>query len=110
MFNKDLVRGTLKPIILSVLKERGRLYGYEINKLVSELSINQIQLTDGALYPMLHRLEKDGLVSTEIENVGNRTRKYYKLTETGKTESSKKVDELLQFMKTISLILKPQNI
>ncbi|MEM6524874.1 MAG: PadR family transcriptional regulator [Bacteroidota bacterium] len=110
MFNKDLIRGTLKPIILSVLKDRGCLYGYEINKLVSELTTNQIQLTDGALYPMLHRLEKDGLVTTEIKNVGNRTRKYYKLTQTGNTESSKKVDELMEFIKTISLIVKPQKI
>lgn len=108
MFNKDLIRGTLKPIILSVLKEKGQLYGYEINKLVGELTKDQIQLTDGALYPMLHKLEKDGLVSTEIKNVGNRTRKYYRLTQVGQTESSEKISELLQFMKTISLILKPQ--
>ncbi len=109
MINKDLIRGTLKPIILAVLKDRGRLYGYEINKLVSELTKDGIQLTDGALYPMLHKLEKDGLLTTEVEMVGNRARKYYQLTESGKTEGAEKVDELLQFMKTIVMVLKPQN-
>ncbi len=108
MFNKDLIRGTLKPIILSVLNERGRLYGYEINKLVSELTSESIQLTDGALYPMLHKLEKEGLLTTEIETVGSRARKYYSLTKRGKSESTKKVEELLEFTRIITMLLKPQ--
>ena len=108
MVNKDLIRGTLKPIILSVLGEGARLYGYEINKMVAEKTGNEIKLTDGALYPMLHRLEKDGLLEVEKEEVGSRIRKYYKLTANGERESSKQVDELLNFMRSIVILLKPQ--
>jgi len=109
MFNKDLIRGTLKPILLGILATRDKLYGYEINKLVAEKTKDKIQLTDGALYPMLHKLEKDGLVTTELVSVGNRMRKYYKLTDKGKVESSERTNELVEFMKTISTLISHQN-
>ncbi len=108
MINKELIRGALKPIILSVLKENDRLYGYEINKMVAQITDKNIQLTDGALYPMLHKLEKDGLLKTELVNVDNRLRKYYSLTTSGESESAKRVNELLEFIKSVTLLVKPQ--
>ena len=110
MVNKDLIRGTLKPILLSVLGEGKRLYGYEISKMVSEKTSDQIQLTDGALYPMLHKLEKEGLVQVDKVEVGSRIRKYYTLTVKGQEESEKKVDELLTFIRSMVLLLRPQNL
>ncbi len=106
MNNKDLIRGALKPIILTAVKEHGRLYGYEIARWVSQKTDSQITLTDGALYPMLHKLEVEGLMTVESESVNGRTRKYYSLTEEGITQSGMMVDELLIFMRAIVLLLR----
>ena len=70
MYSKDLIKGTLKPIILNLLEKYGRMYGYEITQRVKELSGGQIEITEGALYPMLQKLEADGILSTEQEFIG----------------------------------------
>ncbi|MFM2048435.1 MAG: hypothetical protein RI955_983, partial [Bacteroidota bacterium] len=66
---------------------------------------DRIQITEGALYPTLHALEADGLVITELEYIGKRVRKHYKLTPTGKSKTKEKVNELLAFMDTMKIIL-----
>ena len=55
MISTDLIKGSLKTIVLNVLKENGRMYGYEITRRVEELTGGQIKLTYGALYPVLHK-------------------------------------------------------
>ncbi|MEZ4999633.1 MAG: PadR family transcriptional regulator [Bacteroidales bacterium] len=80
MISTDLLKGSLKTIVLKLLKENGRMYGYEITRKVEELTAGKIKLTYGALYPVLHKLENDGSVVTESENYNNRTRIYYSLT------------------------------
>jgi PadR family transcriptional regulator PadR len=57
MHSSELLKGTLQTIILKVLKDEGKMYGYEITQKVKELSEGRIQLTEGALYPALHKLE-----------------------------------------------------
>ena len=78
MYSKELLKGTLKTIILKLLSSNDRMYGYEITQKVKILTHEKIQLTEGALYPTLHKLEADGMVTTEIENINGRKRKYYK--------------------------------
>jgi putative ABC transport system permease protein len=56
------LKGTLQIIVLKVLKDNGKMYGYEITQLVRDLSNNRILLTEGALYPTLHRLVAEGLL------------------------------------------------
>lgn len=53
VFNSELIKGTLKTIILKLLKENKKMYGYEITQKVKELTGDRIQLTVGALYPPL---------------------------------------------------------
>ena len=108
MISKELLKGSLKSIILKLLAENEKMYGYEITQRVSELSAGKIKLTYGALYPILHKLEKDGIVTTESEVVNNRNRIYYFLTPKGNSFAIEKIKELEEFLETISILLKPQ--
>jgi DNA-binding PadR family transcriptional regulator len=83
---KDLVAASATPLILAILSE-GESYGYAIIKRVAELSGGELQWTDGMLYPVLHRLERNGFVEAVWgRSESGRQRKYYVLTDSGKQE------------------------
>ncbi len=105
MHSSELLKGTLKTIVMKVLKEGGRMYGYELVQRVKEISGDTIQITEGALYPLLHALELAGELKTEKEMIGKRVRKYYSLTPQGKTETKARVKELEAFIETLKIIL-----
>ena len=85
---KDLVAASATPLVLAILSE-GESYGYAIIKRVGELSGGQLQWTDGMLYPVLHRLERNGFVeATWGKSESGRRRKYYRLTDSGSDELS----------------------
>ena len=107
MIANDLLKGTLRTIVLKLLADNGRMYGYEITKRVEELSTGKIKLTFGALYPVLHKLEADGHIVTENEYIGKRVRKYYTLTESGRTWTEQKMDEFFDFVNTLTHVLTP---
>ena len=107
MIAKELLKGSLKSIVLKLLDENGKMYGYEITQKVKEISNGKISLTFGALYPILHKLENEGAVVTEKENVNNRVRVYYKLTEIGSNTAREKIKELEDFIETIRIIINP---
>jgi len=104
---KELVKGTLKTIILKLLDEHGRMYGYEMTQKVKALSQGQLELTEGALYPMLHKLEAEGFLTSEKVPVGKRVRKYYTLSPSGQAAATSKIEEFEAFIKMMRLILKP---
>ena len=81
---KELVAASSRPMVLSILAG-GESYGYEILKQVKLLSDGELQWSDGMLYPVLHRLERDGLIAGrwQLTEAGRR-RKYYRLTSRGK--------------------------
>lgn len=108
MIPKELVKGSLKSIVLKLLSENNRMYGYEITQKVSSLSEGKIKLTYGALYPILHKLEKEGAVTTESVVVNNRNRIYYKLTEKGSNSAIERIKELEEYLQTIKILLNPQ--
>lgn len=105
IFSTELIKGTLKTIVLKMLNDTDRMYGYEITQRVKELTGDKIQITEGALYPTLHALEKEGLVTTQIEYIGKRQRKYYILSKSGKSKAKEKVHEIAEFMNTITMLL-----
>jgi PadR family transcriptional regulator PadR len=83
---KDLVAASATPLVLSILSE-GESYGYAIIKRVDELSGGELQWTDGMLYPVLHRLERNGYVEASWgKSETGRRRKYYQLTDEGSEE------------------------
>jgi len=80
---KSLVAASAMPLVLSLLA-RGESYGYEIIKQIRELSDGGIRWSDGMLYPVLHRLERQGLVRSRwVASGSKRRRKYYRLTAKG---------------------------
>lgn len=105
MHSPELLKGTLQTIVLKVLKDHGKMYGYEITQRVKELSEGRILLTEGALYPALHKLEADGFLKTEVVNIGKRIRKYYVLTAHGKTQAKERVTEFADFIRTMGDVL-----
>ena len=105
MYSTELLKGTLQTIILKVLSDHDRMYGYEITQKVKSLSHDKIHLTEGSLYPTLHKLESLGLLKTEVEFIGKRKRKYYKLTEPGNVLLEDKIAEFTEFIKSISKVL-----
>lgn len=84
MLTKDLVAASSKPLLLSILTS-GESYGYEIIQKVRELSGGQIEWSDGMLYPVLHRLEREKLIESEWKEAeSGRERKYYRLSAKGR--------------------------
>jgi PadR family transcriptional regulator PadR len=110
MSTSPLLKGTLQTIILKLLEDNEQMYGYEITQKVKELTAGEMKLTEGALYPALHKLEADGLLETFNEIVDNRVRKYYRLTEQGGQEVTSKLQEAQAFIEQLQALLnlKPQ--
>lgn len=106
--NSKLLRGSLETIVLKLLSEQEEMYGYEITSVVKNLTEGEIVLTEGALYPTLHKLEAKGILSVETKNIGNRYRKYYSLTKAGKKELPAIIKEMETYLSSIQLILNPK--
>lgn len=105
--NHKLFRGSLDTIIIKLLSDNEMMYGYEITQRVKEMTDGEFKITEGALYPALHRLEGQGLLDTETKSIGNRFRKYYKLTKKGKKEVSTMMASMESFISNLQLVLKP---
>ena len=83
---KDLIAASATPLVLAILAESDS-YGYAIIKRVNDLSDGCVRWTDGMLYPVLHRLERHGLVSAKWgASESGRRRKYYRITRKGRTQ------------------------
>jgi PadR family transcriptional regulator PadR len=83
---KDLVAASATPLVLAILTESDS-YGYAIIKRVTELSGGHVQWTDGMLYPVLHRLERQGLITAKWgKSESGRKRKYYRITKDGREQ------------------------
>ena len=108
MYSKELLKGTLKPILLKLLRDRGRMYGYEMVQNVKELSLGKINIKEGSLYPILHSLKSEGILETESVQVGGRVRKYYSIAQKGKPKVQAVIGELNDFVQTLQHILHPQ--
>ena len=105
MSSNPMLKGTLQTIILKLMEDNSQMYGYEITQKVKEVTSGDIMLTEGALYPALHKLEADGLLETFTEIVDNRVRKYYRLTEQGGKEVNEKLNEAKVFIDQLQLLL-----
>ena len=105
MNSNQLLKGTLQTIILKLLENNTRMYGYEITQKVKEVSEGGILLTEGALYPALHKLQADGYLKTTVEIVDGRARKYYQLTEHGGREVTNKINEAEAFIEQLQSLL-----
>ena len=105
MSTNPMLKGTLQTIILKLLEDNREMYGYEITQKVKEVSGGGIVLTEGALYPALHKLEAEGMLETYTQVIDNRVRKYYKLTEQGGKEVTSKINEAQAFIDQLQTLL-----
>jgi PadR family transcriptional regulator, regulatory protein PadR len=104
-YSPELLKGTLKTIILKLLADNRKMYGYEITQRVRELTRDEIQITEGALYPTLHAMESEKLLVTQTEYIGKRVRKYYSLSTHGRAAAREKLKEFSHFIHTMSALL-----
>ena len=72
MSNSRLYKGSLTIIILKLLSEQDKMYGYEITQKVKALTNRELAITEGALYPALHKLEAEGILEVEVVRVYNK--------------------------------------
>lgn len=104
MKKNALYKGTLQNIILKLLSSEVKMYGYQLTQRAKELTKGELEMTEGALYPLLHKLEGEGIIYSEIQNVNGRDRKYYLLTEKGKKQQIKKEEEIRSFIGNLNAI------
>lgn len=108
MISKNLTAASTKPIILGILKQ-GNSYGYLIIKKIKELSGGQMEYSDGMLYPVLHRMEKEGLILSKwTMHNEKRPRKYYEITEKGKLELVTEKEQWARVNAVLNLIWENQ--
>ena len=106
IMNKELVAASSKPLLLSILAD-GENYGYAILQRVHELSGKQIAWTEGMLYPVLHRLESEGLICARWTRAETgRERKYYRLNEKGQKTLLAEKDQWLTVHNTLRKLWK----
>ncbi len=85
-FQKEMNSGTASLVLLSVLSQsEGPMYGYQIAKLLDDNRQDALAMKQGALYPVLRSLEKNGLLSSNVEpSVSGPPRRYYTITGDGR--------------------------
>lgn len=104
MTDRDLLRGSTATLVLSVLS-RGALHGYGLVKELESLSAGVLTFKEGTLYPILHTLEREGLVAAEWERDGGRERKVYDLTDGGRGELRRRAAEWGRFRTAVDAVL-----
>ncbi len=103
--NKELLKGSSEIIIMAVLASKP-LYGYEIAKHIATLSDHVLEMGEGTLYPILHRLEQYKLLDSYWQEINGRRRKYYSLTAAGQTKLQEKTAEWRTFTRALTAVIK----
>jgi len=107
MIEKALVAASSKPIVLSILLG-GEDYGYQIIQKVKEISGGSLEWSDKMLYPVLHRMEKEGFLASRWKmSEGGRLRRYYRITEKGRRELDKERRQWQSVTKALAALWKP---
>jgi len=103
--NKQVFNDHLSMVVLSILKHR-RMYGYELAQAVKNRSTGLLELREGVLYPMLHRMVKEGWVKSEWGNAeSGPRRRYYQLTSKGKTAQQELLNKWKKFSGVINQLV-----
>jgi PadR family transcriptional regulator, regulatory protein PadR len=103
---RELKRGSLELIVLHLLAP-SEAYGYEIVSKLTAQTNGALEVTDGTLYPVLYRLERNGFVTVRWETPGRGVpRKYYRLTSAGREELARLTYEWTTFAKAMAKLLR----
>lgn len=104
MKKNGLYKGTLQNIVLKLLASEVKMYGYQMTQRAKELTEGHLEMTEGALYPILHKLENEGIIESEIQTINGRDRKYYLLTDKGKRQQAKQEIEMRDYLLHLNTI------
>ena len=105
MAKKDLMHGNTSLLVLSLIEQQD-MYGYQIIKELKRKSENVFELKEGSLYPVLHALENEKLITSYIEETDSaRKRRYYKITDKGRKELADKKEEFFVFTNAARKVL-----
>lgn len=105
---QQILKGSLSAIILKLLSENEAMYGYEICQRVKEITAGQMRVTEGALYPALHKLEGEGILRTHTQQVEGRTRKYYSIVPDQHGNAVDRLAQMQAFLDQLQQVLNPQ--
>jgi PadR family transcriptional regulator, regulatory protein PadR len=106
--NRELKRGTLDMILLKLLADRP-MYGYELGSTLANRGGKAFQIKEGTLYPVLYRLENDGLIDSQWETLERGVpRKYYHLTPVGKDQLEVLIDEWQEFFRSVNRLIETE--
>lgn len=108
-FANDLIRGTVVPMVLAMLKDRP-MYGYEIIKLVNARTDGKLQWKEGTVYPALHKMQAGGLLTAAwkdapADEAPGRKRKYYHITRKGKAQLARQAEQWKQFTGAVDAVM-----
>lgn len=102
--SKELIKGSTTMLILELL-EHENMYGYQMIKKLCEKSENIFELKEGTLYPILHSLEENNLITSYWDNSTAKRRKYYAITEKGKKQLKERKEEWKLFSNGINKVI-----
>lgn len=102
--DRELLKGSTNLLVLSVL-ENENMYGYEMIKKIKTKSENLFEFQEGTLYPILHKLEEKGFISSYWDEVSGKERKYYSITDEGKKQLKSQKEEWKEFSTRVNQVI-----
>ena len=107
-YEVELIRGNIGCLLLFLIKEEEKAYGYQLIKEVKKRSDGYFQFKEGTVYPALHRLEKEGLVKGKwVRQQNGQERRYYRITEKGLEALRERMSVWQGFTAAMNLIIGP---
>ena len=102
--DRELLKGSTNLLVLSVL-ENENMYGYEMIKKIKVESENVFEFQEGTLYPILHKLEENGLITSYWDEASGKKRKYYSITDEGRKQLKSKKQEWKMFSTKVNQVI-----
>jgi len=100
----DTLNGQLDPLILATVAEEPA-HGYSILQRLKERSSGAFDLAEGTIYPALHRLERDGLLSSSWSTESGRRRRVYSVTRAGASSLAVRRRQWKQFARAVEAVI-----
>ena len=100
----DTLKGHLDALVLAVLADEP-LHGYAVIEALRRRSEGAFELAEGTLYPVLHRLEADGLLASSWSEAAGRRRRVYRLTRNGRRALARRREEWSSFVRAVDAVL-----
>ena len=104
MIDKGYISGSSRLLVLNLLQEKS-CYGYELIKTLKQRSNDVFDMKEGTLYPILHKLENDELITSFNEMVSGRMRKIYKITDKGVKVLAKEKAQWEEFSTAVNHVI-----